>query len=38
MNLVQFIFFVPLIYLAFYLIAWIYARKHFPNGEADDRH
>ena len=31
MNLVQFIFFVPLIYLGIYLIAWLYARKHFPN-------
>lgn len=30
MNLVQFIFFVPLIYLVFYLIAWLYARGHFP--------
>ncbi len=30
MNLEQFIFFVPLIYLGFYLIAWLYARRNFP--------
>ncbi len=33
MNLVQFIFFVPVIYLVFYLIAWLYARRHFPNSD-----
>ena len=31
MNLVEFIFILPLVYLAFYLLAWLYARKHFPN-------
>lgn len=30
MNLTHFILFVPLIYLGFYIIAWLYARKHFP--------
>ncbi len=33
MNLVHIIFILPLVYLTFYLIAWLYARRHFPNGK-----
>ncbi len=33
MSLVHIIFIVPLVYFLFYLIAWLYARRHFPNGD-----
>lgn len=33
MSLVHFMFVIPGIYLLFYLIAWLYARKNFPIGK-----
>lgn len=33
MNLIQIVFFVPLLYMAFYLIAWLYARRNFHDGQ-----
>lgn len=29
-GLEGFIIFIPLLYLVFYIVAWLYARKNFP--------